>query len=159
MAFVSTKSQIKNNILNYVRNLLPKTLYRCIEILFKPCCDIQIVSAKAVCSATPGTYDLTIELNQITNTLGRGLMLVLVDGVTGTINTNPLIPYNDSKIITIEGLDIGGVAGGTFGLSVLFLLPTSQNLNPSIITNLNELTPGTFFFATSEEDTVFPACI
>lgn len=154
MAFVSTKSQIKNNILNYVRNLLPKSLYRCIEILFKPCCDIEIVSTQAVCSATPGAYDLTIELSQSINLLGNGLMLVLIDGVLGIVNLNSLIPYNDSKVFTIEGLDIGGVAGGNAGVTIIFLLPTNQN-----VTNLNELTPGAFLIVGSQEDTVFPACI
>lgn len=154
MAFVSTNSQIKNNILNYISRLVSKTLYRAIEILFKPCCDISITNVSAVCSATPNAYDVTVTLSKSKNLLGKGLMLVIVNDRISYVNSNQLIPYNDSKTFTIEGLNIGSTTGGTFGVSIVFLLPVSESNNPTI----SDLTPGAFIFTNSELDFTFPAC-
>jgi hypothetical protein len=156
MAFVSTKSQIKNNILNYIRHLVTKTLYRAIEILFRPCCDIAILGVKPICSSTPGTYDVTITLDKSINMLGNGLMMILVGNTVATVAGNTLIPYNDGKTITIEGLNIGTVAGVTEGVSILFLLPAGLSTGN---TNINDLTPGSFVFSVSEDDFTFPPCI
>jgi len=153
MAFVSTNSQIKNNILNYISRLVSKTLYRSIEILFKPSCDITITNVEAVCSSvTPGNYDITITLDKSINMLGNGSVLILVGGV---VNGNGPIPYNDSNKIVLLDSDIGDSSGGSKGVYVLFLLPGTPLSN---VTDLSQLTPGVFTLASSDIDFSFPSC-
>jgi hypothetical protein len=161
MAFATTNSQIKNNILNYARHLISKTLYRAIEILFRPCCDITILSVQNSCNiATPGTYDLTITLDKSTNMLGNGVFLVSVDGtfVTADSGNTNLFLYNDGTVITLEGVDIGSTAGGNKSVDVLFLLPTGL---PPIqnITNMNQLTPGVFTLGSGTAPFSFVPCV
>jgi hypothetical protein len=161
MAFVSTKSQIKNNILNYIRHLVSKTLYRAIEILFKPCCDIAILSVQNSCNiATPGTYDLTITLDKSINMLGNGVFLVSVNGtfVTADSGNTDLFLYNDGTVITLEGVDIGSTAGGNKTVSILFLLPTGLSSIQNI-TNMSQLTPGVFTLASGTAPFSFVSCV
>jgi hypothetical protein len=153
MAFVSTNSQIKNNILNYISRLVSKTLYRSIEILFKPCCDITITNVEAVCNGT--NYDITITLDKSINMLGNGLLLVLVNGVLVTVDSTALTPYNDSNKIVLLDSDISDSSGGLKGVSVFFLLPGAPL---SDVTDLSKLTPGVFTLATSDLDWDFPNC-
>ncbi len=153
MAFVSTNSQIKKNILNYISRLVSKTLYRSIEILFKPCCDITITNVEAVCNGT--NYDITITLDKSINMLGNGLLFVLVDGVVVTVDGGGLIPYNDSNKIVLLDSDIGDSSGGSKGVTVLFLLPGAPLSN---VTDLSQLTPGVFTLASSDLDWNFPDC-
>jgi hypothetical protein len=153
MAFVSTNSQIKKNILNYISRLVSKTLYRSIEILFKPCCDITITNVEAVCSSvTPGNYDITITLDKSINMLGNGLLLVLVEDFVTVRDNSALTPYNDSNKIVLLDSDIGNSSGGSKGVSVFFLLSASP------ATSLETLTPGVFTLAVSDIDWNFPSC-
>ena len=151
MAFVSTNSQIKNNILNYISRLVSKTLYRSIEILFKPCCDITITNVEAVCNGT--NYDITITLDKGINMLGNGILLILVDGVS--IGDGPF-PYNDSNKIVLLDSDIGDSSGGPKNVVVLFLLPGVPLNN---IQDFKDLTPGVFTLAANyDTDWDFPNC-
>jgi hypothetical protein len=154
MAFVSTNSQIKKNILNYISRLVSKTLYRSIEILFKPCCDITITNVEAVCNGT--NYDITITLDKSINMLGNGVLLVLVDGVVASTNYEGLIPYNDSNKIVLLDSDIGDSSGGPKNVNVLFLLPGTPLNN---IQGFKDLTPGVFTLAANDDiDWTFPSC-
>jgi hypothetical protein len=153
MAFVSTNSQIKKNILNYISRLVSKTLYRSIEILFKPCCDITITNVEAVCNGT--NYDITITLDKSISMLGNGVLLVLVDGVAASTNYEGLIPYNDSTKIVLLDSDIGDSSGGPKNVVVLFLLPGVPLNN---IQGFKDLTPGVFTLAGSDLDWNFPDC-
>lgn len=157
MAFVSTNSQIKKNILNYISRLVSKTLYRSIEILFKPCCDITITNVEAVCSSvTSGNYDITITLDKSINMLGNGIILVLVDGVVASTNSEGLTPYNDSNKIVLLDSDIGDSSGGPKNVTVLFLLPGVPLSN---IQGFKDLTPGVFTLAANDDiDWTFPSC-
>ena len=146
MAFVSTNSQIKKNILNYISRLVSKTLYRSIEILFKPCCDITITNVEAVCNGT--NYDITITLDKSINMLGNGLLLILVGGVV--IGDGPF-PYNDSNKIVLLNVDINNIPGD-YDVSILFLLPASP------ATSFETLTPGVFTFANTASTVEFIDC-
>ena len=158
MAFVSTNSQIKKNILNYISRLVSKTLYRSIEILFKPCCDITITNVEAVCSVDGdlGNYDITITLDKGINMLGNGILLVLVNGVAAVLSGEALIPYNDSNKIVLLDSDIGDSSGGPKNVVVLFLLPGVPLNN---IQDFKDLTPGVFTLAANyDTDWDFPNC-
>jgi len=150
MAFVSTNSQIKKNILNYISRLVSKTLYRSIEILFKPCCDITITNVEVVCTVDgdPGNYDITITLDKGINMLGNGLLLIQVDGVT--IGDGP-IPYNDSNKIVLLNVDINNTPGD-YDIIIFFLLPSSP------VTSFETLTPGVFTFANTANTVEFIDC-
>jgi hypothetical protein len=153
MAFVSTNSQIKKNILNYISRLVSKTLYRSIEILFKPCCDITITNVEAVCNSVPsGNYDITITLDKGINMLGNGLLLILVNGLA--IGGGP-IPYNDSNKIVLLDANIGDSSGGPKAVNVFFILPGVPLSN---IQGFKDLTPGVFTLASSDLDFSFPDC-
>ena len=153
MAFVSTNSQIKKNILNYISRLVSKTLYRSIEILFKPCCDITITNVEAVCNS--GNYDITITLDKSINMLGNGLLLVIVENFVTVVDGSALIPYNDSNKIVLLDSDIGNSSGGFKSVDVFFFLPGAPLSN---VTDLSQLTPGVFTLATSDLDWDFPNC-
>lgn len=150
MAFVSTNSQIKKNILNYISRLVSKTLYRSIEILFKPCCDITITNVEVVCTVDgdPGNYDITITLDKSINMLGNGLLFILVDGVA--IGDGPF-PYNDSNKIVLLNVNINNTPGD-YDVAIFFLLPSS----PAI--SFETLTPGVFTFANTASTVEFPSC-
>jgi hypothetical protein len=154
MAFVSTNSQIKKNILNYISRLVSKTLYRSIEILFKPCCDITITNVEVDCSSvTSGNYDITITLDKSINMLGNGLLLVIVEDILTVIDNSALIPYNDSNKIVLLDANIGNSSGGPKAVNVFFLLPGAP------LTDFSQLTPGVFTLTTNKDiDWTFPSC-
>lgn len=157
MAFVSTNSQIKKNILNYISRLVSKTLYRSIEILFKPCCDITITNVEAVCTVDgdPGNYDITITLDKGINMLGNGLLSIQVDRVVTLVDNSGLIPYNDSNKIVLLNANIGDSSGGPKSVFVFFLLPGTLLSNT---TDISQLTPGVFTFAYSARPVDFIDC-
>ena len=154
MAFVSTNSQIKKNILNYISRLVSKTLYRSIEILFKPCCDITITDVQVDCnSENPDNYDITITLDKSINMLGNGLLLIQVDGVTVSVDGNDgVFPYNDSNKIVLSNVDINN-SPGDYDITVFFLLPSSGTP-----TSLQTLTPGVFTLAYTKDTVEFIDC-
>jgi len=156
MAFVSTNSQIKNNILNYISRLVSKTLYRAIEILFKPCCDVTITNVEAICTVdgNPGNYDITITLDKSVSMLGKGLALIIVGDNLVYTTDGFLFPYNDSTKIVLTNVNIGSASsGGDFSVSILFLMPGGVFYNTT-----KGLTPGVFTIATSDVDFNFPSC-
>ena len=116
MAFVSTNSNIRASILGFIKHLVSKSLYRAIEILLKPCCDITITNVEAVCteSGKSGNYDVTITLSKAVNLLGQGYMLVFIGGRIVKFDS-----YNDSNTISIFDVDINPVSSN----ALLPLLP------------------------------------
>ena len=150
-----TLSTMKRTVLKTIQGLVSKTLYRSIEILFQPCCDVTITNVEAVCNGT--NYDITITLDKSINMLGNGILLVIVDGVVVTVDgTEGLIPYNDSNKIVLLDSDIGDSSGGSKSVNVLFLLP---GLPLSDIKGFKDLTPGVFTLAANDDiDWNFPDC-
>ena len=150
-----TLSTMKRTVLKTIQGLVSKTLYRSIEILFQPCCDVTITNVEAVCNGT--NYDITITLDKSINMLGNGILLVIVDGVVVTVDgTEGLIPYNDSNKIVLLDSDIGDSSGGSKSVNVLFLLPGVPLNN---IQGFKDLTPGVFTLAANDDiDWNFPNC-
>jgi hypothetical protein len=149
-----TLSTMKRTVLKTIQGLVSKTLYRSIEILFQPCCDVTITNVEAVCNGT--NYDITITLDKSINMLGNGILLVIVDGVVVTVDgTEGLIPYNDSNKIVLLDSDIGDSSGGSKSVNVLFLLP---GVPFNSIQGFKDLTPGVFTLAGSDLDWNFPDC-
>lgn len=121
MAFVSTKSQIKNTILNYISRLVGKTLYKAIEVLFQPCCDIT-GTANVVCE-DDGDYAITIKTTPSIGFLGKGVAYVIINGY---FNTGIVTEPNE---IFIENADPGV---GTYDINVVVFLPTSSDGNVGV---------------------------
>ena len=145
-----TLSTMKRTVLKTIQGLVSKTLYRSIEILFQPCCDVTITNVEAVCNGT--NYDITITLDKSINMLGNGLLLVLVNGFS--IGDGPTL-YNDSNKIVLLDSDIGDSSGGFKNVVVFFLLP---GVSLSNATDFSQLTPGVFTLAISDLDWNFPDC-
>jgi len=151
-----TLSTMKRTVLKTIQGLVSKTLYRSIEILFQPCCDVTITNVEADCSSvTSGNYDITITLDKSINMLGNGLLLVVIENFVTVIDDNALIPYNDSNKIVLLDANIGDSSGGTKAVSVLFLL---TGVPLSNIQGFKDLTPGVFTLAASDLDWDFPNC-
>jgi len=152
-----TLSTMKRTVLKTIQGLVSKTLYRSIEILFQPCCDVTITNVQVDCSSvTPGNYDITITLDKSINMLGNGALLVLVNGVVASVDDNGLIPYNDSTKIVLLDSDIGDSSGGFKNVIVFFLLPGVPLNN---IQGFSQLTPGVFTLAANNDtDWDFPNC-
>jgi hypothetical protein len=148
-----TLSTMKRTVLKTIQGLVSKTLYRSIEILFQPCCDVTITNVEAVCNGT--NYDITITLDKSINMLGNGVLLAIVDGVVASTNYEGLIPYNDSTKIVLLDSDIGDSSGGPKNVNVLFLLP---GVPFNSIQGFKDLTPGVFTLAGSDLDWNFPDC-
>jgi hypothetical protein len=152
-----TLSTMKRTVLKTIQGLVSKTLYRSIEILFQPCCDVTITNVEVDCSSvTPGNYDITITLDKSINMLGNGVLLVIVDNVVASTNYEALIPYNDSNKIVLLDSDIGDSSGGPKNVTVIFLLPGVPLNN---IQGFKDLTPGVFTLAANDDiDWTFPNC-
>lgn len=153
-----TLSTMKRTVLKTIQGLVSKTLYRSIEILFQPCCDVTITDVQVDCnSVTSGNYDITITLDKSINMLGNGALLVLVNGVAAIVNgTEGLNPYNDSNKIVLLDVNIGDSSGGFKNVIVLFLLPGVPLSN---IQGFKDLTPGVFTIAANDDiDWDFPNC-
>lgn len=151
-----TLSTMKRTVLKTIQGLVSKTLYRSIEILFQPCCDVTITNVEIDCSSvTSGNYDITITLDKSINMLGNGILLVLVDGVIASTNSEGLNPYNDSTKIVLLDSDIRDSSGGFKSVDVLFLLPGVPLNN---IQGFSQLTPGVFTLASNDIDWYFPSC-
>ena len=155
MAFVSKNSQIKNNILNYIRHLVSKTFYRAIEILFKPCCDVSIINAEVVCLPLEpiGTYEVTLTLSRPLGLLGNGLILPIIGGNIAAYGG--LIPYAEGTIIKFTTKDLPEIVGNSEPISAFAFLPSG--LNP--VNSEEDLTPfvGQVLSGT-EEDVFFEDC-
>lgn len=54
MAFISTKSNIKNSILGFIRHLVSKIVYKDVELLLSPCCKPIFTFESMNCGFTPG---------------------------------------------------------------------------------------------------------
>jgi len=151
MSFVSTNSQIKNNILNYIRHLVSKTLYRAIEILFKPCCDVSIINAEAVCLPLEpyGTYEVTLTLSRPLGLLGNGLIFPFIKGNVATIEG--LVPYAEGTIIKFTTKELPEIVGNLENIFAIALLPSSLG----IVTFPEDLTPFVGQLLPFEGDDVF----
>ena len=154
MAFLSINSNIRNSILGFIRHLVSKTLYRSIEILLRPCCDIYVTDVQATVNCVSGTYDITFTLSKSVNMLGNGVMLIIgPNGLVTTSSNGGLFPYNDSNKFTLTDLDLGTTSATSSTFSILFLLPSAGQVD-----KLEELTPGVFTIAESLNPFPLPTC-
>ena len=154
MAFLSINSNIRNSILGFVRHLVSKTLYRSIEILLRPCCDIYVTDVQATVNCVSGTYDITFTLSKSVNMLGNGVMLIIgPNGLVTTSSNGGVFPYNDSNKFTLTDLDLGTTSDTNSFFSILLFLPSAGQLD-----KIEELTPGVFTIAQSADLFPLPTC-
>ena len=146
-----TLSTMKATVLKTIKGLVSKSLYRAIEILFQPCCDITVTNVEAVCIPGTGNYDVTITLSKGVNLLGQGYVIVYIRGHVVTFDS-----YNDSNTISISNVDIDGGAGGLFEVGVQLFLPIGNS--NAIPPTYAELNPGVFIIAGSDNQWYINPC-
>ena len=149
-----TLSTMKATVLKTIQGLVSKTLYRAIELLFQPCCDVTITNVVAK-GNTKGNYDITITLDKPVHMLKNGLITAFFGNGSFVISTG-ISPYDESTTIVLNDVNLGSSSGGTYNVSVLFTLPISNAEPPTVV---EELSPGAFIVSASLKNWVFPPCV
>lgn len=93
-----------------------RSVYRAIEIVLSPCCDLTGTGV-ASCN-DDNTYTLTVTTNENISFLGKGVATLLIDGsqFTGVV-TEPNTIYVETASLT----------AGTYDVVVTIFLPTNTN--------------------------------
>ena len=140
-----------NNVLAFVRPFASKTLQRAIEILLKPCCDVSIINAEAVCLPLEpyGTYEVTLTLSRPLGLLGNGLIFPFINGNVAPIEG--LVPYAEGTIIKFTTKELPEIVGNLENIFAIALLPSSLG----IVTFPEDLTPFVGQLLPFEGDDVF----
>lgn len=91
-----------------------RAVYKAIEIVLSPCCNLT-GTAIASCN-DDNTYAITITTNEVIGFLGKGVAILVVDGVSLTgVVTEPNTIYVETATLT----------AGTYDVNVTVLLPTN----------------------------------
>ena len=132
MAFLKEPSKYKRSILNQLKHLVSKTLYRAIEILLTPCCTPVIGSVESECDGID--YNITVTLTNPINLRGKGLAILLLGGNVVSTET-----WTDTNQIVFT--DVNGTAG-TYDAQVQFFMPTNSEdtIGVSLYTDVVEIT-------------------
>jgi hypothetical protein len=116
MAFYRTPSNLKTSILAFVKRIVDKVLYRAIDVILSPCCDLT-ATAEATCTDS-NDFDIVITTNPSIGFLGKGISTVTIDNVPYTgIVTEP-------TEIFVEGAAVGA---GTYDVNIVIFLPTNSD--------------------------------
>ena len=83
MAFLKQPSNLKISILNFVKNIVSKVLFRAFEILLNPCCDLSISDIDITCTDT--------DVATVTLTLGKGFSFPKTGTFTLTSDLDGLV--------------------------------------------------------------------
>ena len=86
-----SRPQVKNSILSFIRNLVSKSVFKSIDTLLSPCCDLSIDSISFECTGT--------DLATITVVLNNPISFP----IAGFINLSGLDNVKFSKTITYTG--------------------------------------------------------
>lgn len=131
-------ASVRQNILNFLRAIVSKRIYRAIELILSPCCPVSILSVDVVCNEDD-EYDITVTLDSNISLLGIGKYQLFfeVDGVL--IEGN----FTNGNTITVTGQTL---TSGTTDVSGYLFLPTNS-----------DATVGAFLDLGTIEATV-PAC-
>lgn len=141
MAFISTKSNIKTSILNFVKSLVSKRVLKAFDIILSPCCTNTITAVSAECADVTG-YNVTVTFTGTTNLFGHGFGILYVDGVPVAVQG----VYNDNGSITFESVP---VSTGTSNVGLVMLMST----------NNGEATQGVYVTSSIFADVDFPSCV
>jgi len=132
MAFISTKSNIKNSILAFIRHLVSKRVYKAIEIILTPCCHPVVTSSETVCEN--GTVTLTLKLssniNLYSNDNASGRLTILGQVVKST--------YTDNGTLTFQFENTG--ASGDYTATLILFMPTSSDNLTGVYLSTGEFT-------------------
>lgn len=136
-------SDLKKSVLNLIKGLTTKSIFRGIDILMSPCCNITS-EAVITCGSNPGYYNVTITYTPKPNYLGRGALIIQANTsvITGDI-------YDDSGKVEIVDALISGSPGDPVTLNSTFLMATSPNVE--------DLSVGVY--QASETSTTLPTCV
>lgn len=130
-----TLATMKKSILNFAKGLIPQQMWRAIEIILSPCCSNSISSIEFTCNRDEvGNYDITINLANSINLLGKGKFYLFVNGIIATSETDPdvengfIFSWSDGNSVTITNVNIGPSTGyPSTTVFISLFLPTSDN--------------------------------
>lgn len=131
-------NNIKFPILNFVKNLVSKTMYLAFKKILNPCCTLS-TTASWSCTGT-NLATLTLTLNRSTNLLAKGTYKVNV--ANGSTVRNYSGTFTDGSTISIASVATPA-GGGSVTISGDLFLPTDNDsqdvgvfisLNPTVST-------------------------
>lgn len=108
-----------NNILGFVRNLVPKRIKEGIAILLKPCCDLAIGNMSFV-NVSGSTYNVTVNLTSTTSFYETPFIFLSQNGIVIAKNGIYL-----NGIVTFANVPL---TAGSTNFSLTFLIPVASNL-------------------------------
>lgn len=129
---------VKFAILNFVKNLVSKTILKAFKLILNPCCTLS-TTASWSCTGT-NLATLTLTLNRQTNLLAKGTYKVNV--ANGSTVRNYSGTFTDGSTISIASVATPG-GGGSVTVSGDLFLPTDNesqdigvfiSLNPTVST-------------------------
>lgn len=144
-----TLTTMRDAVLKTIKGLVPITLYKSVEILFKPCCDIT-ATAQVTCGSEPDLYNFTIKFSAPLLPIRIGLIIVeqtVLDGRTYLIQGDTL---------TLEDV-LFELGPGTYSMQVYAMFPASHIDLSSEETLFKSLTPGAYQIIPVADITV-PSC-
>lgn len=152
-----TLATMKKSTLNFIKGLVPTNLYRAIEILFNPCCDMEVLLT-IECGEATNEYILTI---QSSIPIGAEVFIIGLPGIPPFLTLN-FDKCSNKRVITYFAED-EPIPPGTYqkGGLLLALTPSTAACAASgqIVGQdlLSIITPGAYQIAMLDE-VVVPDC-
>jgi len=126
MAFISSKSNIKNSILAFVKNIVSKKVYKDIEVLLNPCCKTTVIFDTFSCGFTGDVFGIIFNNVTITDVTFAGrtveLFLTSVDYPTGGVIKTITLDASGHWNGNLQSSFDGGSRPNPFTMSVVVTL-------------------------------------
>lgn len=151
-------SHTKSFILNFIKNVVSKSLYKAFSILLSPCCKPTISSLVVTCvPGSPDTYNITITTSDIISYGGDGVAKISISGAdsgSGVVSVTGTSLFSSSNTFTFTGADITALGGaGTYSVDLTLILAPNA---------LAQFQSGGGIYGTvtsnSQQDVDFPSC-
>lgn len=123
-------------IKTFLKTISSKVLYRAIEVITSPCCNLT-GTAEVSCEED-GDYTVTITTDPSIGFLGNGTATVVIDGTSNTgIVTEPTEIFVENVSVT----------AGTYDVNITLFLPTNSDGTVGVWKSFTIV------------DVVFPSCV
>jgi len=137
-------TSLKKSVLDTIRGLVSKSVYKAIDIIMSPCCEI---TSEAVISCGDSGYNITLTYTPKPVYLGKGTLLVFVNNILVTS-----VAYDDSGTLQLNNVSISGAPGDPVVIRSSFLMSTSNAPYNSYFIPVG-------IFQLSDTSTTLPTCV